>query len=75
MSIPKKPNINEDEFIQSSKANRVQNTINENVVQKEKTFLLKLDYNLWKKLKEKSLNQDKTLHQYIIDLLKNNLDL
>lgn len=72
MSIPRKPNINEDEFIKSSKANNTQIMENNNN-QKEKTFLLRLEYDLWKKLKEKSLNQDKTLHKYIIDLLKKDL--
>lgn len=74
MSIPKKPQINEDEFIKSSKANNVSVKDSlDNKNQKEKTFLLRLDYDLWKKLKEKSLIEDKTLHQYIIDLLKSRL--
>lgn len=72
MSIPRKPSINEDEFIKSSKANNAQTAASDNN-QKEKTFLLRLDYDLWKKMKEKSLSQDKTLHQYIIDLLKKDL--
>jgi predicted HicB family RNase H-like nuclease len=73
MSIPRKPQINEDEFIKSSKANNVNLQDNSNTNQKEKTFLLRLNYDLWKKLKEKSLAEDKTLHQYIIDSLKSRL--
>jgi len=73
MSIPIKPDINADEFIKSSKSEKVK--IEEQVPnKKDKTFLLKLDYQLWKKLKEKSLEEDKTLHQYILNLLKKNID-
>ena len=73
MSIPRKPDIDADEFISSSKSEKVK--IEEQVPnKKDKTFLLKLDYQLWKKLKAKSLEEDKTLHQYILSLLQKNID-
>jgi len=73
MGIPKKPNIDAEEFIKSSKSDKI-NVENQLDNKKDKTFLLKLDYQLWKKLKEKSLEEDKTLHQYILDLLKKSID-
>jgi predicted HicB family RNase H-like nuclease len=68
MSIPKKPSINETEFIKAAKTEVIKNN-NTQLKQKEKTFLLKLDYNLWKRAKEQALKEDKTLHQHIIDIL------
>ena len=73
MGMPKKPNIDADEFIKSSKSDKIkiEDKLNN---KKDKTFLLKLDYQLWRRLKAKSLGEDKTLHQYIIDLLKKNIE-
>jgi hypothetical protein len=69
MGIPRKPNIDVDEFVKSSKSDKIK--IEDQLDnKKDKTFLLKLDYQLWKKLKEKSLEEDKTLHQYILDILE-----
>ena len=61
MGMPKKPNIDADEFIKSSKSDKIkiEDKLNN---KKDKTFLLKLDYQLWRRLKDKSLEEDKTLH-------------
>jgi len=52
---------NTDEFIESAKANEEQ---------KEKTFLLRMPYEIWKKAKTKAIEEDKTLQQFILDAVK-----
>jgi len=75
MGIPEKPDINVEEFVKSSKTEKFQKVgkPNKTAVKKDKTFLLKLHYSLWKKLKKGSLSDDKTLHQYIIDILSDHV--
>jgi len=52
---------NTDEFIESARAKEEQ---------KEKTFLLRMPYEIWKKAKTKAIEEDKTLQQFILDAVK-----
>ncbi|MDQ7032546.1 MAG: toxin-antitoxin system HicB family antitoxin [Desulfonauticus sp.] len=52
---------NTDEFIEGAKASEEQ---------KEKTFLLRMPYEVWKKAKTKAIEEEKTLQQFILDAVK-----
>ena len=52
-----------EDFIEGAKGT-------EDSPQKEKTFLLRMPYSLWKEAKIKALNQNKTLHAFLLEAIK-----
>ena len=42
----------------------------ENEDQKEKTFLLRLPYEIWKRAKTKAVEEEKTLQEFILEAVK-----
>lgn len=71
MSIPKKPIKNEDTFISGAKLEEKNDmeTKNQN---KSKKLLIEIEYDLWKRLKIKALQNGITLKDLIVNILKDN---
>jgi len=63
MAIPKKP-VDVDKLIGEAGESKVQSG-------KVKKFLLELPYELWKELKMEAMQRDKTLKDYLLEILKN----
>ena len=42
--------------------------------EKEKVFMVKIPYSLWKEAKIQALKEDKTLHQFILEALQAKVD-
>ncbi len=63
-----KPQSPQD-FINGAKADTPEDTTG----MKDKSFLLKLPYSVWKKAKQKATEQDLTLHDFIIEQIKKGL--
>lgn len=64
MSITPKPNL--DTFLKGAK----EKTLITTTSTKDKTFLLKMPFEMWKETKEKALQKDMTLHEYILTAIK-----
>lgn len=63
MSIKPKPNL--DSFLKGAKEKTPPTTTT-----KDKTFLVKMSFEMWKETKEKALQNDITLHEYILNAIK-----
>ncbi len=54
-----------DSFIEGAKSSLEE--------EKVKTFLLRLPYKVWKEAKACALEEDMTLHDYLVSIIKNHL--
>jgi len=54
-----------DNFVEGAKST--------NEEEKVKTFLLRLPYDVWKRAKSCALEQDMTLHDYLVEVIKKHL--
>ncbi len=51
-----------DNFVEGAKST--------NEEEKVKTFLLRLPYDVWKRAKSRALEQDMTLHDYLVEVIR-----
>jgi predicted HicB family RNase H-like nuclease len=71
MAIPKKPATSkaEDDFIKGAKADRAAATTTAPASTKDKSFLLRIPYDLWDKARRIAGADAITLHDFIIQAL------